>query len=107
MIGWLALAFAAPGLDWLIVIHTIFISIAGICTLLSSVSISAHFVERRGLVTYEQFNFNNIKYEFLCHSRSLISGAQLTGSIWYAIFQVNIIDILYFGEEEHYRLDFS
>lgn len=72
IISWLSLAYASPGHDWLIFFHTIFISLSGICTLLSSMSISAHFTQHRGLVT------------------SLISGAQLTGSVWYAIFQIVI-----------------
>ncbi|CAF4558259.1 unnamed protein product, partial [Rotaria magnacalcarata] len=39
------------------------------CVLLSSFTISGHFTKTRGLVS------------------SLISGAQLSGSVWYAIFQ--------------------
>ncbi|CAF2678049.1 unnamed protein product [Rotaria sp. Silwood2] len=70
LISWLSLGFVAPNRDWLLLFHTIFLSLAGICTLLSSFSISANFSQRRGLVT------------------ALISGAQLTSSIWYAIFQV-------------------
>ncbi|UJR09266.1 hypothetical protein I4U23_013511 [Adineta vaga] len=72
LISWLSLGFTVPGRDWLIFFHTIALSLAGICTLLSSFSIAAHFTQNRGLVT------------------ALISGAQLAGSIWYAIFQVLI-----------------
>ncbi|CAF0895429.1 unnamed protein product [Adineta ricciae] len=72
LISWLSLGFLAPGRDWLLLSHTILLSLAGICTLLSSFSIAAHFKQNRGLVT------------------ALISGAQLAGSIWFATFQVLI-----------------
>ncbi|CAF1439455.1 unnamed protein product [Adineta steineri] len=72
LISWLSLGFTAPGRDWLLLFHTVFLSLAGICTLLSSFTISAHFTKNRGLVT------------------ALISGAQLSGSIWYAIFEILI-----------------
>ncbi|CAF1235332.1 unnamed protein product [Rotaria sordida] len=72
LISWLSLGFVTPNRDWLLLFHTIFLSLTGICTLLTSFSISANFSQNRGLVT------------------ALISGAQLTGSIWYAIFQILI-----------------
>ncbi|CAF3511626.1 unnamed protein product [Rotaria sp. Silwood1] len=64
LISWLSLAFLAPGYDWLILSHTIFSALAGICVLLSSFAISANFTKTRGLVT------------------ALISGAQIGGSVW-------------------------
>ncbi|CAF3935698.1 unnamed protein product [Rotaria sp. Silwood2] len=72
LISWLSLAFLAPGYDWLIFSHTIFSSLAGMCVLLSSFTISANFTKTRGLIT------------------ALISGAQLGGSVWYANFQIFI-----------------
>ncbi|CAF0810788.1 unnamed protein product [Adineta ricciae] len=72
LISWLSLAFVTPGYDWLLLLHTIFSSLAGMCVLLSSFAISANFTKTRGLVT------------------SLISGAQNTGAIWFAVFQVLI-----------------
>ncbi|UJR36912.1 hypothetical protein I4U23_029625 [Adineta vaga] len=63
LISWISLALVAPGYDWLILLHTIFSSLAGMCVLLSSFAISANFTKTRGLVT------------------SLISGAQNTGCI--------------------------
>lgn len=72
LIGWLSLGFAGPGSDWLILSHTVFSALAGMCILLSSFSISANFTRARGLVT------------------SLIVGAQLSGTVWYAIFQILI-----------------
>ncbi|CAF4843454.1 unnamed protein product, partial [Rotaria sp. Silwood1] len=68
LISWLSLGFVEPKRDWLLLFHTIFLSLAGICTLLSSFSISANFSQHRGLVT------------------ALISGAQLTGSICAMLF---------------------
>ncbi|CAF3906861.1 unnamed protein product [Rotaria sordida] len=72
LISWFSLAFLKPGYDWLILSHTIFSSLAGMCVLLSSFSISANFTKTRGLVT------------------ALISGAQIGGSVWYANFQILI-----------------
>ncbi|CAF1579403.1 unnamed protein product [Rotaria magnacalcarata] len=72
LIGWLSLALIRPGYDWLLSCHTIFTSVAQMCVLLSSFTISGHFTKTRGLVS------------------SLISGAQLSGSVWYAIFQLLI-----------------
>ncbi|CAF3301702.1 unnamed protein product [Rotaria socialis] len=72
LIGWLSLALIRPGYDWLLSCHTIFTSVAQMCVLLSSFTISGHFTKTRGLVS------------------SLISGAQLSGAIWYAIFQLLI-----------------
>ena len=39
------------GYDWLLHVHAICLALAGICTLLVSVSIAAHFGKRRGLIT--------------------------------------------------------
>ena len=64
LIGWISLAIAEPGSDWLILLHKLSTSIAGVCTLLSSISISAHFVQHRGLVMYE-FNLHDTKYEWI------------------------------------------
>ncbi|CAF3834952.1 unnamed protein product [Adineta steineri] len=72
LISWLSLGFLQPGYDWLILLHTVFSALAGMCILLSSFSIASNFPKTRGLVT------------------SLISGAQNSGSIWFAIFQVLI-----------------
>ncbi|CAF1004096.1 unnamed protein product [Rotaria magnacalcarata] len=72
LISWLSLGFITPNRNWLLIIHTVFLSLSGISTLLASFSISNHFVKSRGLVT------------------ALISGSQLTGSLWYAIFQILI-----------------
>ncbi|CAF3464812.1 unnamed protein product [Rotaria socialis] len=72
LISWLSLGFITPDRSWLLMIHTMFLSLSGISTLLASFSISNHFVKSRGLVT------------------ALISGSQLTGSLWYAVFQILI-----------------
>ena len=77
------------GYDWLLHVHTIFLALAGICTLLASFAIAAHFQKIRGLIS----QVLTMRWEIRmmnAFSRTFISGAQLSGSIWYGIFQVRL-----------------
>ncbi|CAF1335363.1 unnamed protein product, partial [Rotaria sordida] len=72
IIGWLALAFVAPGRDSLLYVHTAFSSLSGIMVLLTAYSSSGYFTKSRAFVS------------------ALFAGACTSATMWYSIFQVLI-----------------
>ncbi|CAF0883502.1 unnamed protein product [Rotaria sordida] len=72
IIGWLALAFVAPGRDSLLYVHTAFSSLSGIMILLTAYSSSGYFTKSRAFVS------------------ALFAGACTSATMWYSIFQVLI-----------------
>ncbi|CAF2630325.1 unnamed protein product [Rotaria sp. Silwood2] len=70
IIGWLALAFVAPGRDSLLYVHTNFSSLAGIIVLLTAYTSSDYFSKSRAFVS------------------ALFAGACTSATMWYSIFQI-------------------
>ncbi|CAF1274177.1 unnamed protein product [Rotaria sp. Silwood1] len=72
IIGWLALAFIAPGRDSLLYVHTAFSSLSGSMILLTAYSSSGYFTKSRAFVS------------------ALFAGSCTSATMWYSIFQVLI-----------------
>ncbi|CAF1035387.1 unnamed protein product [Rotaria sordida] len=72
IVGWLTLAFVEPGRDYLVFIHTVFISVSSIVILITSFVYCGYFARYRGLVS------------------SIIAGASISSTMWFSIFQVLI-----------------
>ncbi|UJR11903.1 hypothetical protein I4U23_016081 [Adineta vaga] len=77
IIGWVSLALIKPGYDWLIYIHCIFSSISGIIIVITSYTSSNYFSKSRPFIS------------------SLLAGAGISATMWFAIFQT-LIDKEYF-----------
>ncbi|CAF1363219.1 unnamed protein product [Adineta steineri] len=78
IVGWLSLALLKPGRDYLIYIHCIFSSLSGIVIVLTSYTSSNYFSKSRAFVS------------------SLLAGAGISATMWFAIFQV-LVDGDYVG----------
>ncbi|CAF2755904.1 unnamed protein product [Rotaria sp. Silwood2] len=75
IVGWLTLAFVKPGRDYLLFLHTVFTSISSSVILITGFAYCRYFNDGvRAVVS------------------SIISGASISSTMWFSIFQVLITD---------------